>query len=49
VSEVDPLIPGLALIPPKLVQKILKGDYVDMHELLPETWRLEESRDYCCR
>ncbi len=34
-------IPGLALIPPKLVQKILKGDYIDMRELLPESWRIE--------
>lgn len=33
-----------ALIPPKPVQKILKGDYVDMHELLPVTWRAEEQR-----
>ena len=42
-------VPGLALIPPKLVQKILKGEFVDMYELLPETWRAEEPRDSCCR
>jgi hypothetical protein len=27
---------GMALIPPKLVQKILRGDFIDMHELLPD-------------
>ena len=42
-------IPGLALIPPKLVQKILREEFVDMHELLPETWRMEEPREGCCR
>lgn len=42
-------VPGLALIPPKLVQKILRGDFVDMHELLPEAWRTEEARDSRCR
>ena len=42
-------VPGLALIPPKLVQRILKGEFVDMYELLPETWRVEEPKDSCCR
>ena len=46
---VDTGIPGLALIPPKVVQKILRGEYVEMHELLQESWRLEEQRDSCCR
>ena len=46
---VDTGIPGLALILPKVVQKILKEEYVDMHELLPESWRLEEQHDSCCR
>ena len=32
--------PGLALVPPKVVQKILRGEYIEMHELLPETWRM---------
>ena len=31
---VDTGIPGLALIPPKVVQKILRGEFVDMHKLL---------------
>ena len=39
-------VPGLALIP---VQNILKGEFVDMYELLPETWRAEEPRNSCCR
>ena len=47
--EVDASIPGLALIPPKLVQKILRGEFVDMHELLPDTWRVEEQQESCCR
>lgn len=37
-SATDSSISGIALIPPKPVQKILKGDYVDMHELLPVMW-----------
>ena len=45
----DPSVLGLALIPPKLVQKILRGEFVDMHELLPDTWRMEDQRDSCCR
>ena len=31
------------------VQKILRGDFVDMHELLPETWWAEEPKESCCR
>jgi hypothetical protein len=31
-------VPGMAVIPPKLMQKILRGEFIDMHELLPETW-----------
>lgn len=46
---IDPNTPGLALIPPKLVQRILKGEFIDMYELLPETWRMEEAQDSCCR
>ena len=30
-------MPGMALVPQKLVQKILKGEFIDMCELLPET------------
>ena len=42
-------VPGMALIPPKLVQKILRGDFIDMHELHPETWQAEEPKESCCR
>ena len=42
-------VPGMALVLQKLVQKILKGEFIDMCELLPETWRVEETRDSCCR
>lgn len=49
LPEVNASIPGLALIPPKLVQKILRCEFVDMHELFPETWGLEETQDSCCR
>ena len=42
-------IPGLALIPSKLIRKILQGEYIEMKELPPESWRLEEARDSCCR
>jgi hypothetical protein len=30
-------LPGLALVPPKVVQKILQGVFIDMHKLLPDT------------
>ena len=36
-SVVDSGVPGLALIPPKLVKRILKDDFVDMYEMLPKT------------
>ena len=35
-------IQGIPAIPPKVIKCILEGDYVDMAELLPDTWRLEE-------
>ena len=48
-AAISPATPGLALISPKLVQKILSGDFIDMCELLPETWRVEEPKEGCCR
>ena len=45
----DPDIPVLSLIPPKLAQKILKAEYIEMRELLPESWHTEEAKDSCCR
>ena len=48
-TAISPATQGLALISPKLVQKILSGDFIDMCELLPETWRVEEPKMGCCR
>ena len=41
-------IPGFAAVPAKLVQRIWALEYVDMWELLPETWRLETAERGCC-
>ena len=48
-SELSVGVPGMALIPPKLVQNILRGGFIDMYKLLPETWRAEEPKESCCR
>lgn len=34
---------GLAPLPPKLVKKILSLEFVEMADLLPEAWLLEET------
>ena len=34
-------IPGLGSLPPKLAKRIVQNDFVDMRELLPESWRVE--------
>lgn len=49
MPKLDPDIPVLSLIPPKLAQKILRGEYVEMRELLPESWHTEEAKESCCR
>ena len=33
---------GIPAIPQKIVQRILAGDYVDIAELCPDSWRMEE-------
>ena len=38
-SQIVGAVPGFATVPPKLIQKIISGEYDDMGELLPETWR----------
>ena len=43
VPSVSKIIPGFATIPPKLIYKITSGEYVDMGELLPKMWRLDEA------
>lgn len=40
-------LPGFSSVPPKLIKKILAKEYVDMYELLPETWQLE-AEGSCC-
>ena len=37
-----------ASIPRKLVERILALDFVDMADLLPEQWRIEENREGSC-
>ena len=32
---------GLAMLPPKLMKRILNQEYIEMFEILPESWRLE--------
>lgn len=35
-------IPGIPAIPKKLSQRILAGEFVDMAELCPDSWRMDE-------
>ena len=52
----DAMIPGDAMgvlhetlaLPAKLIRKILELEYVDMQELLPDTWRYQEEEQKCC-
>ena len=39
--------PGFGSVPPKLTNKILMKEYIDIWELLPETWPLE-TEGSCC-
>ena len=48
-SQIIGAIPGFSTVPPKLIHKITSGEYVDMGELLPETWRLDEAQGGCCQ
>ena len=41
-------IPGWGSVPPRLTKKILALEFVDMWELLPESWRLEPAEAGCC-
>ena len=38
---------GFGAIPPKLFQKIIAGKYVNIWELLPETWQIGNESSYC--
>ena len=42
-------LPGFASVPSRLVKRIMSKEYIDMTEMLPETWRLEMSAaSGCC-
>ena len=40
-------LPGFGSVPPRLIKKILAKEYVDIWELLPETWQVE-TEGSCC-
>ena len=40
-------LPGFSSVPPKLIKKIIAKEYVDIYELLPETWQVE-TEGLCC-
>ena len=42
------VLPRWGSVPPRLVKKILALEFVDMWELLPESWRLESTVSGCC-
>ena len=41
-------IPGWSSVPLRLLRKISSLEFVDMWELLPESWRLVQSNSSCC-
>ena len=43
-----PSIPGFSAVPAKLVRKKRALEYIDMWELLPETWHLDTTSISCC-
>ena len=48
-SQIIGAVPCFATVPPKLIHKITSRECVDMSELLPETWRLDEAQGGCCQ
>jgi len=53
VSPVDPGLPtplaaSFQSLPPKLTKKILDLEFIEMAELLPESWRFQEEEGKCC-
>ena len=40
-------LPGFGSVPPRLIKKIMTKEYVDIWELLPETWQVE-TEGSCC-
>ena len=42
-------LPGFSSVPPKLIRRITSLEFVDMWELLPESWRVDSaSQSGCC-
>ena len=41
-------IPGFASVPTELIRRIWGLEYIDMWELLPETWRQETAQSSAC-
>ena len=41
------MIPGFGSVPPKLIRKILAKEYIDISELLPDSWQIE-AEGSCC-
>ena len=43
-------VTGFALVPHKLVNRIMRGEYVEMRELLPYAWHsTHDDQSSCCR
>ena len=40
-STGSPTVPNATSLPPKLMRRILANEFIDMQELLPESWRSE--------
>ena len=41
-------VSGFASVPPKVIKKIVGKEYIDIRELLPETWQVESENPSCC-
>ena len=45
----DASVPGWASVPPRMLKRIWNLEFIDMYELLLESWRVEPSSEGCCR
>ena len=41
-------LPGFATVPPKLIRRVCQGEFTEMWEMLPESWRAEAMIGSCC-
>ena len=48
-AVLDASVPGWASVPPQMLKRIWSLGFIDMCELLPETWKVEPSSDSCCQ